>query len=59
MLYEFLPLVAFKLPAHLGMASYTIYANVKLMSSLFSGYGIWLLFPAIPAEDCDLWVYPK
>ena len=36
MLYEFLPLVAFKLPAHLGMASYTIYANVKHALGLFS-----------------------
>ena len=42
-----------KLPTHLGVASYTIYAHVKYTSGLFSSCGIWLLFP-IPAEDCDL-----
>ena len=55
MLLEFLQPVDFKLPAHLGMVSYNIYANV--VSTLFSCYGIWLLF-SIQAEDCDLRLYP-
>ena len=45
--------IAFKIPAHLGVVSYTIYADVKHTSGLISGCGIQLLFPTA-AEDCDL-----
>ena len=44
---------SFKLLAHLGGASYIVYAHVKHTSSLFSAYGIQLLF-SVPAENCDL-----
>lgn len=36
---------AFKLSAHLGVASYSIYADVKHLSGLFPGCWIWMPFP--------------
>lgn len=45
--------IAFRLPGDLGLASYTIYADGKHASALFSGCGIWLLF-SIPAKFSDL-----
>ena len=45
LLEEFLLTVAFKLPPHLGMASYTIYADVKHVSDL--------IFPAVGFGCCS------
>ena len=52
MLWKFLHPVAFKLSAHLGMASYTVNAYVKqsYLGSLFW----WRDSVPICAEDCDL-----
>ena len=52
-LWELLQLVAFEIPAHLGVTSYTINADVKHALALSSGCWIWFLFP-IHAEDCVL-----
>ena len=56
-LYEFLQPVAFKLPAHLCVASYTIYAYYTIynhVSGLFSGCGICflILIPQVVICEC-------
>lgn len=56
-LWELLQPLAFKTPAHLGVAFYTINAYVRQAFTLSPDFWIQFLFP-VCAEDYDLWVYP-